>query len=128
MSSHGLYYAVLCTTTLSDKPVSRARLRHECASNGRKYLIWLDGLGGHTICYGSSLRNSIMYNTIGVISGFFGSTGDNCVLGICQEASCYSNSWHCFPSGPSCQDNFRRAFTSASSCLECWTDISWSCR
>ncbi len=45
---------------------------YECASNGLKYQIWLDGRGGHTICYGSP-RNGLAYNTMGGIFGVIGS-------------------------------------------------------
>ena len=43
-----------------------------CAANGIRYKIWLDGRGGHTVCFGNP-RNGLAYNTMGGIFGVIAS-------------------------------------------------------
>jgi len=63
-----LYFALLIPISL----LHELGHAYECASNGLKYQIWVDGRGGHTICYGSP-RDGLTYNASGGIFGAFGS-------------------------------------------------------
>jgi hypothetical protein len=43
-----------------------------CAAHGFDYALWVDGRGGHSLCYGSP-RDGFTYNAMGGVFGMIGS-------------------------------------------------------